>query len=573
MLTDRSVLAGPDSTRQAFWLLMLMGLVILGAGLGLRDPWPADEPRFALIAKQMVESGQWLFPFRGGEIYPDKPPLFMWAIALFYSLTGSLRVAFLLPNLLAGLGTLALVFDISRRLWDRATAFRAGLLLLLTLQFAVQAKAAQIDALVTFFITLGVYGFLRFLLTDAGWRWYYLGWFAAGLGIITKGVGILAALVLIPALWTHRAEIRAASRGAWLKALAGPLAMLAAIGLWLVPMVLAVQYHADPVYTAYRDNILFRQTVTRYAKSWHHVKPFWYYLTGVIPAFWLPLSLFIPWLIWQCRDAFRQGERRVILLAGYILLVLLFFSVSPGKRGVYITPATPALALLAAPWLPLLLQRRWPARLWQGLAWLLAGVMLILGVVAALHVNPKLAKHLAELGGDPWPLLLSTGVCATLAAWLCRRAPLMAVSSVFAVIWLHWSLWGYPLLNPVRTPQGIMEQVREHIPDSEPMLILSFREQFLLFGQRPIEHWPYLMTDQDQIPASLSWLQHGDGHRWLLAPARRVQQCFDTAQAIPLGNRHGEAWTLFPQRALLPACVTSTPVDTPAPFHYSPPRG
>ena len=126
MWTDRSALAGPDSTRQAFWLLMLMAVVILGAGLGLRDPWPADEPRFALIAKQMVESGQWLFPFRGGEIYPDKPPLFMWAIALCYSLTGSLRIAFLLPNLLAGLGTLALVFDIARRVWDRATAFRAG---------------------------------------------------------------------------------------------------------------------------------------------------------------------------------------------------------------------------------------------------------------------------------------------------------------------------------------------------------------------------------------------------------------------------------------------------------------
>ena len=107
--------------------------------MGLRDPWPADEPRLALVAKQMVESGQWLFPFRGGEIYPDKPPMFMWGIALFYQLTGSMRVAFLLPNLLAGLGCLALVFDLARRLWDRQTAFRAGLLLLFTVQLTVQA--------------------------------------------------------------------------------------------------------------------------------------------------------------------------------------------------------------------------------------------------------------------------------------------------------------------------------------------------------------------------------------------------------------------------------------------------
>ena len=162
----------------------------------------------------MVESGQWLFPMRGGELYPDKPPVFMWAIALFLKATGSLRVAFLLPSLLAGLGTVALVFDLARRLHDRAAAWRTGLLLLLTIQFTLQARTAQIDGLVTFFITLGVYGFLRFLLLGGGWRWYYLGWFAAGLGVITKGVGILALFVLVPALYhAPRRDPACAARG------------------------------------------------------------------------------------------------------------------------------------------------------------------------------------------------------------------------------------------------------------------------------------------------------------------------------------------------------------------------
>ena len=43
--------------RRAFWLLTLLALITLSAGIGLRDPWPADEPRFALSAKQMVDSG------------------------------------------------------------------------------------------------------------------------------------------------------------------------------------------------------------------------------------------------------------------------------------------------------------------------------------------------------------------------------------------------------------------------------------------------------------------------------------------------------------------------------------
>lgn len=37
-------------------LLLLAGLMFV-SGLGLRDPWPADEPRFALVAKEMVETG------------------------------------------------------------------------------------------------------------------------------------------------------------------------------------------------------------------------------------------------------------------------------------------------------------------------------------------------------------------------------------------------------------------------------------------------------------------------------------------------------------------------------------
>ena len=551
MLTDDRTLHGPDTERQAFWLLLLLGIIVLGAGMGLRDPWPADEPRFALVAKQMVESGQWLFPFRGGEIYPDKPPMFMWAIALFYQLTGSMRVAFLLPNLLAGLGCLALVFDLARRLWDRQTAFRAGLLLLFTVQFTVQAKLAQIDALVTFAITLGFYGFMRFLLCDGQWRWYYLGWFAAGLGIITKGVGILAALVLIPALWTHRQEIRRATRSAWLKALAGPLFMLLAIGLWLIPMLLAVAASHDATFEAYRNNILFHQTVTRYANAWHHLKPVWYYLTEVVPVFWLPLSLLLPWLIWLSHQAFRQGKREVILLVGYLLLMLCFFSLSAGKRGVYITPGTPALALLTAPWLPLLLARRWPRRLLQGFGWLLSGLLVVLAI--ALLVSPKLAAKTAELGSNPWLLVLAIGLSGLLVNTLLRRAPFTATLATLTVFWLYYSFWAYPLLNDVRTPQGIMQEVSTKVPRHDELLIVKFREQFLLFADRPLQHWAYQAENQAQIQASAQWIQEAP-NRWLLAPTRLLDACFDKAKGVPLGLRHGDIWTLYRADALRPSC-------------------
>src|SRR3954452_17384621 len=89
--------------RRQFWFFLILAFVLLAAGIGLRDPWPSDEPRFTLAAKQMVESGDWLFPHRGHELYADKPPLLMWMEAASYKLVGEWRIAFLLPSLLAAL--------------------------------------------------------------------------------------------------------------------------------------------------------------------------------------------------------------------------------------------------------------------------------------------------------------------------------------------------------------------------------------------------------------------------------------------------------------------------------------
>ena len=86
------------SDRRQFCWLLLAALIVLGAGIGLRDPWPSDEPRYTLVAKQMVASGDWLFPHRGSELYSDKPPMLMWIEAAFYQLVGSWRMAFLVPS-------------------------------------------------------------------------------------------------------------------------------------------------------------------------------------------------------------------------------------------------------------------------------------------------------------------------------------------------------------------------------------------------------------------------------------------------------------------------------------------
>ncbi len=122
---ERLLRPGRASPRDALLdvgFLVGFALLLMATGLGLRDPWPADEPRFALVAQDMLRSGDWLIPRVGGDLYGDKPPFFFWLLASAMALTGSMRIGFLLPSLLAGIGATLLVYDLLRRARGREVA-------------------------------------------------------------------------------------------------------------------------------------------------------------------------------------------------------------------------------------------------------------------------------------------------------------------------------------------------------------------------------------------------------------------------------------------------------------------
>jgi len=371
-----------------FWLFAIVALLILGAGLGLRDPWPSDEPRFTLVAKQMIESGDWLFPHRGTELYSDKPPMLMWLEAAFYTVFRDWRIAFLLPSLLAALGTLWCVYDLGRRLWTRRVGLYAAWALLFALQFTYQSKKAQIDPLVTFFITLANYGLLRHLLLGPNWTLWTLGWFAAGLGTITKGVGGLALLMILPAAIAslmHWSRVRLHVRD--LRFWIGPLAFAFAAALWLVPMVTTALSQDNPEYKAYLNDILFRQTAGRYAKSWDHAQPPWYHFEVMLTA-WLPTVFALIWALPAWRTRLRRRDARYLLPLAWWALIVLFFSIPSGKRDVYILPALPMMCLALGPLLPGIVRKLWAKRIAFGFAALLGTALLGAGL-AMWFGDPK----------------------------------------------------------------------------------------------------------------------------------------------------------------------------------------
>ncbi|MBJ2135021.1 glycosyltransferase family 39 protein [Paraglaciecola chathamensis] len=544
-------------------VLLLTAAALILIGLGLRDPWPADEPRFAQIAKEMVESGQWLFPTRGGEYYPDKPPVFMWAIAFFYVLTGSIHIAFLLPSALASLLTVFLVYDLGKRLWNESVGLTAGALLLFSVQFLLQSKTAQIDAMVSCWITIGCYGLLRFILIERRWLWYYLAFFFMGLGVITKGVGFLPVLMLLPYYFfqktnTVNVTMHAQRYDVW-RWLAGPIFMFLAIGLWLVPMLIQVELSQDPALIQYRDNILFRQTVTRYADSWHHLKPFWYYMVEVIPLFWLPVSVAVPWLLPKWYQAFKNCDARIILPASWILLLVLFFSISPGKRGVYILPALPMLVIISAPYVKELISKTsLPRLLWVVVA---ALSILCLGVgFAGLAKLTFLLELENKYGLSPWLFFLFIGALGVgISLFTVRKKIWQAWPLFISLLMVGYSTWGYVLLDDVKTPKNIFRNIQAIVKEQNVTIgLVNFSEQFILFSPYSVVHFGYHSELSEQINTAYHWLGKGDDARYVLVDEDNISgKCFDLQKAKPVGYAHRKNWILLSAEARKPECGLS----------------
>lgn len=84
-----------DVRRKYVIPLLAVGIGLFILNLGGRDLWEPDETRYAVIAREMKETGNWILAHLNGEVYAEKPPLSFWLVNLstfFEVLNSSQRV-------------------------------------------------------------------------------------------------------------------------------------------------------------------------------------------------------------------------------------------------------------------------------------------------------------------------------------------------------------------------------------------------------------------------------------------------------------------------------------------------
>ena len=413
-------------------IMLVMVLALQGVGLFDHSLWTPDEPRVAEIAREMAASGDYLIPHHVRQPFLEQPPLYYATAALGFKFLGTGNEGNgRMASALYGILTLLVVFFSARRLYSETTAGLAvGILASSFLFFQVTHKML-VDSALVFFITLAMFGF--FLDYQERFRYgFKIFWLGMALAFLSKGiigVAIPGAAVAVFIVW--QGDLNRIRR-IW--AVPGLLLLLGVIGLWT-----AILYHAggtEFLWTFYGYNQLGR-FFNGALYTGGHVRPVYYYLTD----FWAqgaPWSLLIiPFFI-----TMRPLDSAKRFLIAWFLVGLALLSLASTKRGLYLLPLMPAMAVMVAVWMSELTQRM--LKQWE------RSVLYTFGVLFMLCFFGLPFGYVSFLGG-PWTIAATVMIACVLAAWFihstCKPAPASLLTACWCILLLLWTPAAFPQID------------------------------------------------------------------------------------------------------------------------------
>jgi len=399
-----------DSDQRApWWFLPLIALLFLGL-LGTRSLNEPDEGRYAEIAREMVETGNWLVPHIWYVPHLDKPPFTYWAVAASLSVFGVNEWAARLPLALAGLSAAWATFLLVRSVAGAAAA-RWGVLVFATSALPwVMARMLTTDMFLTQFITWAIYCFWRSwrsldaleaeqvvssqptvagpqrpaaevveeldpiaegrgLAARRSFAWQLGAWVAMAGGFLTKGpIALVIPLVAFGALLWWRRGVAPAGKaedytlapfGALLWqgnrvpnprlsiVLLGALAGVPLFAALALPWFWMVWESVPHSFEFMVKGQIVGHAVQAAAKN--RAQPFWFFVPVLLAGF-LPWTPLLGWLWrrghWQSLNS--RTQEAWLLLSVWAGGTFLLFSLNSAKLMHYILPMFPALAALVA---------------------------------------------------------------------------------------------------------------------------------------------------------------------------------------------------------------------------------
>jgi 4-amino-4-deoxy-L-arabinose transferase-like glycosyltransferase len=443
-----------NRTRTDFLLLAGFCSFLFLYGLGQYGLVGADEPRYAQVAREMLERHDWITPVLGGKPWLEKPPLYYWQAMLTYRIVGVSDWAARLPSALDATFLVLAVYFFLRR-FRPGSELDGALITASSAGIVGYARAASMDMALAAAFSIGMLGWWAW--RESGKRTYLTAFYGfMAVGMLAKGpIAPFLALAVIVVYAAMVRDLRLAMKTLWLPG----ILLFCAIAL---PWYFAVQMR-NPQF--FREFIL-EHNVGRFSKDlYHHTQPFWYYLPVIALAL-APWTVFVikafvqrVWWRQAKRVAAGSAEKDLeyqfsVFACCWLIVPMVFFSISQSKLPGYILPALPAGGLLLADYLRCQLEQSEaePVPMWQvALHALLAAAPIVPALlIAYLITQHRLPGGRSMLGA----LVVAFVLCAGIALTVVRKNGLRMLRFV-TLIPVLLTVWAVLNLGSVSLDQTL----------------------------------------------------------------------------------------------------------------------
>jgi 4-amino-4-deoxy-L-arabinose transferase-like glycosyltransferase len=424
-------------------VILVAALVFLGCIISPPSLMDDVDAVQAQIARNMLDSGDWVTARLDGVAYLEKSPLKYWMIATSYMVFGVHDWAARIPVALGSVLLCWVTAQFGAWAFGRRTGLYAGLVMATSIGLFLFTRILIPDVILTLTIAIALWGLMRSLEdTEVHAKWWAMGmWAAMGTGLLLKGliaaafpVAVGMIYVSVTRQWGKWRRLRPFTGIALLLAIAAPWHVLATLRN---PPYFDFTMHSEKgsyrgfFWFYFMNEHVLRFLNLRYPRDYNTV-PQW--------LFWaFHLLWFFPWSFYAPAAfplSYRGGDRasRTRLLcvcwAGFILT---FFTFSTTQE-YYSMPCYPALALLlgcamasASGWL------RTGTKMVAMLATLaLAAIVAILWMVRGMAAPGDIASALSS-NPDVYTLSLGHMLDLTLSSFAYLRVPLAVAGAAFVV--------------------------------------------------------------------------------------------------------------------------------------------
>ncbi|HEV2297536.1 MAG TPA: hypothetical protein VGR72_03350 [Candidatus Acidoferrales bacterium] len=488
------------------WICLFSGL----STIGLVGP---DEPRYAWIARNMAESGNWVTPILYGKPWFEKPILYYWTAAMGFKSLHSPEWAARLPSSLAALVAALATAWLAWRRYGASTAWAVLIIFPTCIGVIGFARAAAPDMLFTASLALALAcaasvaernGSFPFgeEARVAGDR-VALAFLGAWMGFATLAKGpaaiILAGGSVILWAWIT-SNWKAAFR------MLHPLA-IACFAIVALPWYILCGLRNPDFLRVF----ILQHNFGRYlTPEFHHRQPFWFFIPVILIGL-LPWTTLLGGVALDARRVWREKtyvDSLGLFAACWAIFPILFFSFSQSKLPGYILPSIPPLVLLMAHSFVRAAEFAPQVARWLGVATGIVWIALTIAAWRLIHLLPVAAltheeiHHLIALvlwGG------IAIGVLILVLSALHKfHAALMLCAALAAGMTLYANQRVLPKTDTYISARVLAKIVPLPLPNSPPEIPMVGVNRSCEYGVRFYRPEIEFVSWDSQIPSNLA---------------------------------------------------------------------